>query len=124
MSLCFVGVVVVFADPERGRMLFGKKACALCHRVELPGTEFSPVGPGLLGVSKRHQRDWLEAWLADPAAVWQNNGPAIQDINRRYFAYRGSKPYPRKSFMSTVIGKTIHLTVKEIEDIIDYLMTL
>ena len=112
------------SDPIRGKQLFKEKKCELCHRIELPGTEFKPICPGLLGVKERHRRDWLRKWLADPAGVWKTNGADVQDINRRYFAYRGSKPRFRESFMSTVIGKTVHLTAKEIEDLIDYLITL
>ena len=122
--LFFGNTVSAVADPVRGKWLFKGKACALCHNIGLPGTEFKLACPGLLGVKKRHRRDWLRKWLADPAAVWRTNDLGIQSINRRYFAFRGSKPHPRESFMATVIGKTVHLTEAEIEDIIDYLMTL
>ena len=123
-SLFFGNTALAVADPVSGKRLFEEKACAICHNIELPGTEFKPICPGLLGVKKRHRRDWLRKWLADPAAVWQTKDLGIQDINQRYFAYRGSKPRPRESFMATVIGKTVHLTKSEIENIIDYLMVL
>ena len=130
VAVCLVAILFcgfttsAAADPVRGKQLFKGKSCALCHRIELPGTEFKPFCPGLLGVKERHRRNWLRKWLADPAAVWQTDDGNVQDINRRYFAYRGSKPRPRESFMATVIGKTVYLTAAEIEDLLDYLMTL
>ena len=114
----------LLADPERGKILFTEKRCVLCHNITASGTEFKPVCPGLRGVKNRHSQEWLFEWLADPAGTWKKNGVQVRDINRRYFAYRGSKPRPRKSFMATVIGKTVHLSFTEIEDLIDYLMTL
>ena len=63
-------------------------------------------------------------WLKDPAAVWAGNGADVQDINTRYFRYRGSKPQPRESFMATIIGKKVVLTDEEIEALIDYLWKL
>ena len=114
----------LWADPEAGRRLFKEKHCVLCHKIENPGTVFSPACPGLKGVKHRHRREWLRRWLNDPAAVWAGNDADVQDINTRYFRYRGSKPKPRESFMATVIGKKVILTPEEIEALIDYLMTL
>ena len=124
VQLFFWVTTLSMANPLRGKQLFKQKSCALCHRVDLPGTEFNPICPGLLGVKKRYRRSWLRKWLADPSAVWQTDDENIREINQRYFAYRGSKLHPRESFMATVIGNTIHLTVEEIESLIDYLMTL
>ena len=112
------------ADSERGKKLFKEKHCALCHNIELPGTEFKPICPGLRGVKNRHGRGWLAKWLANPGKVWKTGDTNVRDINRRYFAYRGIKSRPRESFMATVIGKTIYLSPTEIKDLIDYLLTL
>ena len=115
----------LYADPEQGKVLFFKeKRCFLCHDVSLPGTEFKPICPGLQGVGKRHTREWLRQWLRDPAEVWKTNDADVQDINARFFKYRGSAPKPRDSFMATVVGKQVILSPDEIEHLIDYLSTL
>ena len=123
--LLFLGWVApptLFADP--GVALFKEKHCALCHKIHNPGTVFAPVCPGLQGVRHRHSKDWVRQWLKDPAAVWAANDADVQDINARYFRYRGSKPKPRESFMATIIGKKVVLTDEEIEALIDYLWKL
>ncbi|NIW61414.1 MAG: c-type cytochrome [Nitrospinaceae bacterium] len=113
-----------FADPETGRKLFREKTCVLCHKIDKPGTEFVPACPGLKGVRNRHSKAWVRKWLKDPAAVWATQDADVQDINARYFRYRGSKPRPRESFMATVVGKKIILTDDEIEALIEYLWSL
>lgn len=110
------------ADP--GAVLFKEKHCTLCHNIQNPGTVFAPVCPGLQGVRHRHSKEWVRKWLKDPAAVWAGNGVDVQDINSRYFRYRGSKPKPRESFMATIIGKKVVLTDEEIETLIEYLWKL
>jgi len=112
----------LFADP--GVALFKKKQCALCHNIHNPGTVFAPVCPGLQGVRYRHSKDWVRQWLKDPTTVWATNDANVQDINARYFRYRGGKPKPRESFMATIIGKKVVLTDEEIEALIDYLWKL
>ena len=112
------------ADPEQGKILFKEKRCDLCHDITLPGTEFKPIGPGLQGVSKRHDKEWVRKWLSDPAEVWKTDSADVQDINERYFKFRSSKPQPRESFMATVIGKQVILTPEEIERLIEYLWVL
>ena len=118
------GVSSAQADPAIGQKLFSAKNCKLCHRIENPGTVFKPICPGLKGVKQRHSREWLSRWLKGPQAVWKENGPDVQDINRRFFEYRGRKPGPRDSFMATVIGKQVILTDEEIRHLIDYLESL
>jgi len=125
--LFFIGLAgprPAVADAERGRALFQEKGCRLCHKVENPGTVFNPICPGLKDVKTRHSREWLARWLQDPAVVWATGDADVQDINRRYFEYRGSPPRPRESFMATIIGKQIVLTEEEIQHLIDYLKTL
>jgi cytochrome c2 len=123
--LLFLGWAVpapLFAGP--GEALFKEKHCALCHNIKNPGTVFAPVCPGLQGVRHRHSKEWVRKWLKDPAAVWAGNDTDVQDINTRYFRYRGSPPKARESFMATIIGKKVVLTDKEIEALIDYLWKL
>jgi len=112
----------LFADP--GEALFKEKHCVLCHNIRNPGTIFALMCPGLQGVRHRHSKDWVRKWLKNPSAVWATNDADVQDINARYFRYRGSQPKPRESFMSTVIGKKVMLTDEEIEVLIDYLWKL
>lgn len=113
-----------FADTELGKRIFIKRNCVLCHRVTRPGTEFKPICPGLKEVSKRHSKEWTRKWLKDPAAVWKTNDKDVQDINARFFKFRGSKPKPRESFMANIVGKRFVLTDDEIEALIEYLWTL
>lgn len=125
-SLLFVLAGGVFspllADP--GAVLFKEKHCTLCHNIHNPGTVFSPICPGLQGVRHRHSKEWVRQWLKDPARVWATHDAGVQDINARYFRYRGSKPKPRDSFMATVIGKQVVLTDEEIELLVEYLWKL
>ena len=99
----------LFADP--GAALFKEKHCALCHKIQNPGTVFSPVCPGLQGVRHRHSKDWVRKWLKDPAAIWAGNDADVQDINSRYFRYRGANPnrgkvsWPRSSVKSRAYGR-------------------
>ena len=115
---------LLFADPGLGPKIFKEKNCPLCHNIQNPGTVFAPMCPGLKGVRHRHSKDWVREWLKDPAAVWATNDADVQDINARYFRYRGSKPKPRESFMATIVGKKVVLTDEEIEALIDYLWKL
>jgi cytochrome c2 len=114
----------VFAESDEGRKLFKEKHCSLCHNIHNPGTVFAPVCPGLQGVRNRHSKAWVRKWLKNPAAVWDTNDADVQDINARYFRYRGSRPKPRESFMATIIGKKVVLTDEEIEALIEYLWKL
>ncbi len=120
--LCFT--TQAFADSKRGKKLFKEKRCVLCHDITLPGTVFKPICPGLKGVKARHNKLWIKKWLQNPAKVWAGKDKDVQDILKRYFEYRGSKPKPRESFMATVIGKQVHLTDEEIDDLIEFLWTL
>ena len=115
---------LVFADSEKGKQIFTKRYCSLCHVVTRPGTEFKPICPGLKGVKQFHSKAWVRKWLKNPAAVWKTNDKDVQSINARYFKYRGGKPKPRESFMATIVGKRYILSDEEIEDLIDYLWTL
>ena len=126
---CFLLLFLGWVAPstllaDRGAALFKEKYCVLCHNIRNPGTVFAPVCPGLQGVRHRHSKDWVRKWLKDPAAVWVGNDADVQDINARYFRYRGSQPKPRESFMATIIGKGVVLTDEEIKVLIEYLWKL
>ncbi|MBI3013960.1 MAG: c-type cytochrome [Candidatus Tectomicrobia bacterium] len=49
---------------KRGRETFQNKGCRTCHSVG--GGRI--IGPDLLGVSRKRSKEWLRAWLGDPAA--------------------------------------------------------
>ena len=111
IAVCFYHVLAgaLYAEPLQGEVIFKDKRCHLCHDVTLPGTEFKPICPGLQGVRDRHDKEWVRKWLKDPAEIWKANDADVQDINVRYFKFRGGNPKPRESFMATVIGKQVIL---------------
>ncbi len=73
----------VEGDAERGRELFRVVGCLACHNMagypgeELPTRDFAfelhgenQHGPNLRGVATKLDRNWLYAWIKDPAAYW------------------------------------------------------
>ncbi len=61
--------------PEiaEGQALF-EQNCLTCHTIgEGPG-----IGPDLMGVSERRDREWLERWIADPLGMIQTDPIAQQ----------------------------------------------
>ena len=56
------------SDAERGRRLFAAKGCVTCHvHRDVEGSGDIAVGPDLTG--KHYAPEYLQRWLADPAAV-------------------------------------------------------
>jgi hypothetical protein len=53
----------------RGRLQAATFGCARCHAGALPAVTDPPPGPSLADAGKRLGRNWLMAWLADPANV-------------------------------------------------------
>ncbi len=53
-------------DPARGRARYIALGCAACHE----STDERIVGPELGGIGEFASARWLDAWLADPRAVW------------------------------------------------------
>lgn len=49
-----------------GMKTFQAKGCSACHAI---GGKGPSVGPDLAGVGARRDAEWLDSWLADPAAV-------------------------------------------------------
>ena len=97
------------ADPMNGEELF-KKKCSACHNI----TEKLKVGPGLAGISKRHSDAWLEKWISNPQAVWEENDPETAEMKSR--VKDGTKRDKTKM--------KIKMNSKDIPDLIEYLKTL
>jgi cytochrome c2 len=57
----------VEAQIDAGRAAARRFGCARCHRDAFPGVDDPPPGPSLAGIGDRTSREWLLAWLADPA---------------------------------------------------------
>jgi mono/diheme cytochrome c family protein len=57
------------ATIERGRLLFGARGCAGCHRFAGEGTADVPQAPDLRHARARMPARALDAWLRDPAAM-------------------------------------------------------
>jgi cytochrome c2 len=62
-------------DPKHGEELVASLGCYACHKIQ-PGASDAPAtredlhrehGPNLIGLGDKTSRDWLVAWLKDPA---------------------------------------------------------
>ena len=97
-----------------GKSLFfsrTKGGCSVCHKV----ADKKLVGPGLEHVSKMHTREWLVAWVTDPAKVWQEN--SMETVGMKKRLNKNSQAVTAMKIMNP-------LTKDEVEAIVDYLMTL
>ena len=128
VSFAFAGSA--FAGADEGKKLFDSKKCKTCHKAQGDAAVFKPVGPGLKGVGKRHNKEWLAKWLS-PANVeiWESNDANIQDIKARYKAAKKrdmKKSQMVKNFKPGKGGKPpkIVLTGDEVNHLVDYLLTL
>jgi len=99
---------------QGGKSLFfsrTKGGCSVCHKV----SSKELVGPGLAGISRRHTREWLVKWIADPGQTWRENG----------LETRGMKKRLRKEIQAETKMKLLNpLNREEVEAIVDYLTTL
>ena len=61
------------AQPSaaEGKTLFNQ--CLACHQINAVG-----VGPALLGVTRKYEREWLYQWIKNPIAFAQENELAAQ----------------------------------------------
>jgi len=66
-------------DAAKGEALF-KNNCAQCHAV----TDERVVGPGLKGVSSRHDFAWLSKWVRNSQAVIASGDPYAVKIYNEY----------------------------------------
>jgi len=68
----------VSADPAKGKELFNS-LCAACHKRYKKAT-----GPALFGVTERHDREWLYAWIKNSAAMVASGDAAAVAIYEEY----------------------------------------
>lgn len=58
---------VDMSDPVRsGEAVVTTRKCKTCHRI---GDEGGAIGPGLNGVTTRHDEKTLRAWIIDPKSI-------------------------------------------------------
>ncbi len=75
-----VGLGKANADIERGREFFNKK-CKNCHKI----TEQTLVGPGLKGITKRRDQEWLVKWLsASKKERFATDDPIVKELLKKY----------------------------------------
>lgn len=71
-------------DPEQlaleGEELFQAKGCNACHTMGRGRL----VGPDLLGVTDRREKDWIEAMIVKPDSMLQNDPEAKQLLSEYY----------------------------------------
>ncbi len=66
-------------DAQRGEVLF-KKRCKGCHRL----TDAMKTGPGLLGVTKIRDDEWLNKWLKNPKEMIRSGDPVAVALKAKY----------------------------------------
>lgn len=105
--LTFIGVVLFFVFPlfskaQEGRILF-EKHCTVCHLIG----EGKLVGPDLMGVAQKRERDWLVRFIANSQQMIKSGDPIAVELFKEY----------NNSIMPTFA----QLSVGEINNIIDYI---
>ncbi len=96
------------AEVGKGEELFRTKKCMNCHNL----TVKKKVGPGLLGVSKRHSAEWLYEWLSNPQKVWEGDHSETTELKK----WMKGKDKKKETAM-----KIEQLTPDEILAILDFL---
>lgn len=72
--------------PTTGENLF-RTRCAACHTIgkgDVTNPEERRVGPDLLGVTDKREREWLARWLADPQKMFEEKDPIIMELYAKY----------------------------------------
>ena len=62
-AVLLIGPVKVQADADKGRQIYQKLRCAMCHKIDGSGGK---KGPDLSDVGSRRDRAWLEKYLPNP----------------------------------------------------------
>lgn len=77
---------------SKGESIF-RTRCAACHTIGAKDAAKSgkpPVGPDLLGVTRKRDRAWLTRWLAEPDKMLAEKDPLAMDLLAAY----GNVPMP------------------------------
>jgi protein SCO1/2 len=94
---------------SRGESLF-RTRCAACHTIGggeiAAGASQQPLGPDLLGVTQKRERDWLARWLADPEQMLAERDPIVIELYARY---------------NKVLMPNLRLTEVDVRELIDYM---
>ncbi len=75
------------ADPAAGEAAFKAGDCTACHYTDGPAKEktiddqLAKKGPELWYAGSKFQREWLEAWLQDPAPTRQMKFNSVTEMN-------------------------------------------
>lgn len=70
--------VRLIPGPEYGRQLFVEKNCISCHMIGGVGAKGAP---DLLGVTKRHSREWIDEQLVNPELVYPGSSMPAYDMD-------------------------------------------
>lgn len=95
-----------FADAKQpeifgpGQVLFANR-CAACHTF----SKGDLLGPDLMGVSARRDRDWIISYLADPSQMRARKDPIALELAKNY----------------KVKMPNLKLTKKQLEEVVEYL---
>jgi mono/diheme cytochrome c family protein len=75
------------ADPAAGEAAFKAGDCTACHYTDGPAKEktiddqLAKKGPELWYAGGKFQREWLQAWLQDPAPIRQMKFNSVTEMN-------------------------------------------
>ena len=75
------------ADPAAGEAAFKAGECTACHYTDGPAKEktiddqLAKKGPELWYAGGKFQREWLQAWLQDPAPIRQMKFNSVTEMN-------------------------------------------
>lgn len=72
--------------PSLGENLF-RTRCAPCHTIgsgDIMEIDDRRVGPDLLGVTQKRDRNWLERWLKEPEKMLEEKDPIAMELYAKY----------------------------------------
>jgi protein SCO1 len=101
-----VGTLLDPGKESAGEKLFYPR-CSNCHSVET--AEQDDIGPGLAGITKKRDRNWLKRWIQAPDKLIAKKDPTALAI------YKAYKEIPMPN---------MRLTDNEAEDLVKYLESL
>jgi protein SCO1/2 len=87
---------------------FFRARCAMCHTIgggDQSNVAEHRVGPDLLDVTKRRDRDWLEHWMMRPDKMLEDKDPLATALLAKY---------------QNIVMPNFRLTPREVEDVLAY----